>query len=294
MVQVIRRGRLLSKNGTFNVQRRGFSGVPLGDLYHTLLSLSTPRFLAIVIILYVTVNLMFACAYLACGPGALGGVDGVTLHEHFLSAFFFSVQTLATIGYGRITPVSLGANLLVSAEALTGLMGLAIATGLLFARFSRPTARVSFSHNAIIANHDGIPSLFFRMANERFNQIVEAEVSVSVSRLETTAEGEVFRDFYDLKVERAHTQIFALTWTIVHPITPDSPLYGATRESLLASSSEIVVSVVGIDETFSQAIHARSSYTPDEILWNRNFKDMLGRTEDGAITIDLAALHDVV
>lgn len=239
-------------------------------------------------------NVLFALAFLLCGPGALAGADLSSESHRFFDAFFFSVQTLATIGYGRITPMGLPANFLVTFEALLGLTGLALVTGLLFARFSRPTARVTFSRMAVVNTHDEIPSLIFRIANERLNQIVEAQVTVVLSRNEVTAEGEKYRTFCDLKLERRRSPVFALTWTIVHPMDEESPLYGVSPEELLESEAELIVSLTGIDDTFSQTIHTRFSYTPQEILWDHGFADILNRTDEGLLMVDFDRLHDVV
>jgi len=284
--------RLLNRDGTFNIQRPRLGGFHWTDLYHPLLSMTWPRFLCILLSSYFTLNVLFALAYYSLGLESLDGHNAVTKWDGFLTCFFFSVQTFATIGYGRIAPASLAANSLVVVEAFVGLLMMALYTGLLFARFSRPTAKVIFSNVAIIASHEGVPSFIFRMANTRFNQIVEAQVSVVLLQSEVTAEGETYRTFYDLKLERNRSPIFALTWTVVHPIDNDSPLYGKTREALLDLDAEILVSLTGIDDTFSQTIHTRFSYTPAEIVFNKTFKDMLSRPA-GVLSIDLKSIHEV-
>jgi inward rectifier potassium channel len=236
-------------------------------------------------------NVIFACIYYLCGPGTLDGASRLGEMPRFLDSFFFSVQTFATIGYGRITPIGIAANLLVTLEALCGLLWLALATGLLFARFSKPTARVIFSNSAIITNHDGVPSFIFRIANARLNQIVEAQISVALTRNEFTSEGEKYRNFYDLKLERSRSPVFAMTWTIVHPITLESPIFQMDRKALEDAECEIMVSVSGIDDTFSQTIHARFSYVPSQLVWDRHFEDMLTRTGQGKVRVDLSKIH---
>jgi inward rectifier potassium channel len=268
-----------------------------GDLYHTLLSVGWGRFFGLLFALYLAVNSVFAWAYLLCGENALEGIpklEAAGAFARFASAFFFSVQTFATIGYGRITPVGYAANVIVVIEALAGLLSVALATGLLFARFSRPTARVIFSEQAIIQNHDGRPSLLFRMGNERLNQIVEAKVTVTLVRNETTAEGTSYRTFHDMKLERANSPMFALSWLVVHPLDQESPLYGLTADDLIKMEAEILVSLTGIDDIFSQTINARYSYMPQEIVWNADFVDMLTRAPSGPILIDLSRIHDIV
>jgi inward rectifier potassium channel len=280
----------MNPDGTFNV-RRQCRRRRLADAYHTLLSTTWRRFVAILVAAYLLVNVLFATAYVACGPGALDGAarEGP---EHVLDAFFFSVQTLSTVGYGKITPVGLAANLVVTAESVAGLLVVALSTGLMFARFSRPTARVLFSNRALISMHDGVRSFLFRMANERQNQIVEANIHVALAHWEETAEGERYRTFVDLPLERARSPFFTLSWTVVHPIDERSPLAGFDLERLREAEAEIFVSLHGIDDTLAQAVHAQYSYTGEEIVWDGVFEDMLGR-EDGLVVMDLTKIHEV-
>jgi inward rectifier potassium channel len=271
------------------IVRTGTPRRVLGDLYHALLNAHWSVLLAIFVVYYLVANTLFALAYLA------GGDDLANAHPgSFEDAFFFSVQTLATIGYGAFAPKTRYANVLVAIEALVGVLGFAIAAGLFFAKFSRPTARVVFSRVAVITPRDGVPSLMLRMANERANQVVEAQVQVSLIRSERTAEGEQVRRFYDLELVRTRTPIFLLSWTVVHPITATSPLYGTTAESLAEGDYEVVVSVAGVDETFSQTIRARYSYLPEEIVWGARFVDIMSTMPDGRRRIDYARFHDVV
>ena len=248
--------RLLNRDGTFNVLSKDKSRA-IKDVYHRALSVSWSRFLLDTVLLYLAANLIFAFLYYLCGPEGLSGTTGDTPWHRFSDEFFFSVQTFSTIGYGKIVPASFAANVVVTLESLAGLLGFALATGILFSRFSRPTARVIFSDVAVINSHEGVPSFIFRIANERLNQVVDAEISVVLSIAEKTKEGESYRTFYDLNLERKKSPIFILTWTVVHPITPDSPLYGRSKEDLIDAQAEIVVSFLGLDETFAQTIHAR-------------------------------------
>lgn len=271
------------------IVRTGTPRRVLGDLYHALLNAHWSVLLAIFVVYYLVANTLFALAYLA------GGDDLANAHPgSFEDAFFFSVQTLATIGYGAFAPKTRYANVLVAIEALVGVLSFAIAAGLFFAKFSRPTARVLFSRVAVITPRDGVPSLMVRMANERANQVVEAQVQVSLIRSERTAEGEQVRRFYDLALIRTSTPIFLLSWTVVHPITATSPLYGITPESLAEGEGEVVVSVAGVDETFSQTIRARYSYLPEEIVWGARFVDIMSTLPDGRRRIDYERFHDVV
>jgi inward rectifier potassium channel len=278
------RARPVSNSHGRNVgQLRAF-----GDLYHYLLTSSWAALLGFVLIAYVGANLIFASIYFF-GGGVAGARPG-----SFVDMFFFSVQTMATIGYGKMTPDSLLSNVLVSLEALCGLVGLAMMTGLMFAKFSLPSTRVRFSRCAVVSRRDGLPSLMFRMANLRANRIVEAEIHVVFARLERTPEGEELRRFYDLAMTRNRSALFALSWTAVHPIVEGSPFAGQTRESLRAQDAEIVVSLIGLDETFSQTVHARKSYRAGDILWGQRLADIMTRGGDGSVKIDYSRFDETV
>ncbi len=259
------------------------------DLYHWLLALRWRPFLMLISLFYFSINCLFALAYMTTGNGIANAQPG-----SFKDAFFFSIQTLSTVGYGSMYPESLYAQILVTIEIWTGLLLLTILTGLMFARFSRPTAKVIFSNVAVICPYNGLPTLMFRAANRRDNRILEAQVQVSFIRNEISAEGHQLRRFYDLKLLRSQTPIFGLSWLLMHPIDENSPLYGETMESLAQKEGEIWVTLTGIDETFSQTIHARYAYTLAEILPNQRFVDIFSHTPQGETYIDLTHFHDVV
>ena len=260
------------------------------DLYHDLLVSSWPRLFAFLALFYVAANAFFAVAYLAV-PGSIENARPGS----FVDAFFFSVQTMATIGYGKLVPGTLWANALVTLEALFGLLGIAMVTGLMFAKFSRPTARVLFSRRAVVAPFDGTPSLMFRMANARSNNnIVEAQVHVVLARNEMTSEGQAMRRFHDLDLSRRQSALFTLSWTAIHPISERSPLRDATPASLVAADAEIIVSLLGFDEHFSQTVHARHFYAAEDIVWNARLADILPSLRRGGRRIDLTRFHDVV
>jgi|SRR4028118_10525 inward rectifier potassium channel len=275
-------------NRRFDVVRKGIPHSKWRDPYHLLLTLNWSWFIGLTAASYIVANALFALLYLAGGDCIQNARPG-----YFSDAFFFSVQTMASIGYGAMYPKTDYANVLVTIEALVGLMGLAMGTGLMFARFSRPTARVLFSGVAIIAPLNGVPTLMFRAANERRNQILEAQMGVSLLRNEVTAEGESMRRFYDLKLLRSQTRNFSLTWTVMHQIDESSPLYGETPESLAETETDIVITLTGLDETVSQTVHARHYYMTEEILWNMRFVDILSRKSDGRRMIDYTRFHDV-
>jgi inward rectifier potassium channel len=269
---------------------RAIRGAPtraLDDLYHYLVTVSWPALIGIIASAFIIANLVFAVGYYFDG-----GVENARYHS-FADMFFFSVQTMATIGYGKMVPATLFSNVLVSIEALTGLLALALMTGLVFAKFSRPTARVRFSRYVVIGPRDGTTSLMIRMANMRANRIVEANIHVVFTRWETTVEGESIRRFYDLIMTRSRSAMFALSWTAVHRIVEDSPLFGQTHDSLANSQPEIVVSITGLDETFSQTIHARHTYALDEIIWGARFADVLMLDPDGSRSVDYTRFDDV-
>jgi inward rectifier potassium channel len=266
----------------------GLRNTPLRDVYHSLLTTTWLQFFGIVLAAYLGANLIFATGYLAIGDGIEEARPG-----SFADAFFFSVQTMATIGYGKMAPRGLAANLLVTVEALIGLLGLALVTGLVFAKFSRPTARVIFSRDVVITRFDGVPSLLVRMANERGNQIAEAQAHLVLLRTERTPEGEEVRRVHDLRLRRSQSAFFAFTWLVVHPITPESPLFGETAESLRAKDVDLVASMTGLDETLSQSVHARHAWGTDRILWGHRFADVLVTLPDGRRAIDYRRFHDV-
>jgi len=278
--------RLLNRDGSFNVKRRGLGFWRSFSLYHTLLTISWTHFFLIFVGLYFAANALFALAYLACGPAALGGSMLGLEHHAFLRAFFFSVETLSTIGYGNITPDGIAANAVVTVEALSGLMGFALVTGLLFARFSRPTAKILFSRHAVIAPYRDMTALEFRVANARSNELIEVSAKVMLSRFEDV-DGIRTRRYYPLALERDNVVFLPLTWTVVHPIDEASPLQGETAESLRNSQAEFLVLLKAFDEIFSTIVQTRVSFTMDEVVWNARFANafMLSAAEgfaDGA------------
>jgi len=258
------------------------------DAYHLLLTIHWVRLIGLICLVYLAMNAGFALLYLAGGDCLKNAVP-----NSFLDAFFFSVQTMATIGYGSIYPNTIYANVIVVIEALVGLTMVALATGLMFARFARPTARILFSQVAVITKHNGLPTLMFRAANERQNTILEAKLWAVLLRDEISDEGSIMRRFHDLKLTRGHTPIFSLTWMAMHIIDKTSPLYGFTTETLQEVDAEIIVTLTGIDETFAQAINARHSFISDEISWNMKFVDILTRLPDGGRSIDYRLFHQI-
>jgi inward rectifier potassium channel len=289
------RQRLLNRDGSFNVVRSGLGTLETLAPYHAMLAISWRGFLSVVALFYVVLNLVFACAFYICGPDALAGPGGDMLGGRFSRAFFFSVQTFATIGYGQIGPNGLASNLIVTVEALIGLMYQALATGLLFARFARPTASIVFSDNAVIAPYAGGRALMFRIANRRRNQIIQLGAQVLFSRLVDDDSGNAVRRYEVLALERNSVAFFPLSWTVVHPIDNASPLARLDAADLERQQAEILVLLSGIDETFEQTVHSRSSYRAEEIVWNARFRSMFV-TADGSkrhIAVDIQRLHEI-
>lgn len=257
------------------------------DPYHLFLTVPWSFFAGIVATLYFAINAGFAFLYLL-DPVAIAGVKTPT----FFDAFFFSVQTFASIGYGVLNPQSFYANVVVTIEALSSLFGIALVTGLIFARFTKSSAKILFSKVAVVHTHNGIPTLSFRAANERRNNILSAQLRVFLMRDEISLEGEFMRRFYELKLERNYSPSFTIGWTVMHQIDPESPLFGCTQESLMQVHAQIVVSLSGIDETIANAIHARYTYSAQSILFNHRLVDTLRTTVDGHGYIDYARFHD--
>lgn len=283
------RVRLVNRDGTFNVRRNDLSPIHPYNAYHTLLSLPIPRLLALMGAGYVVTNVFFAALYWLAGPDALAGAATEPLLR-FEDCLFFSVQTLATIGYGRLVPNTRGANMLVAAEALVGLLGFAILSALLFARFTRPTAKITFSRNALIAPYRDGWALMFRLANLRNHDLTDVHAVVSFARW-IDAGGVRQRRFDQLALERESIMFMPLHWVIVHPIREDSPLRGFSAQSLVAADPEIICLISAADETFAQTVHSKTSYDKSDIVWGARFRDMYLADID-RVSIDLARLSD--
>jgi inward rectifier potassium channel len=258
-----------------------------GDFYVRWMSATWGRFLLLFVLSFLVINLIFAAIY--CAVGGIENADP----DSFSDAFFFSVQTLSTVGYGHWAPIGMAANITVAIEVMVGILFAAVATGLIFSKFSRPTARVIFSNVAVVNPYNGTPHLMFRLANQRNNRIVDARIHVALLRKETSSEGQTMRRFYDMEVVRRQMPILQLSWTVMHPIGKESPLYGIDKDKLKEWDGEIVVSLSGLDESFAQTVHARHSYLPDDIIPDAVFIDVVTRhEEDNGVEVDLARFHD--
>ncbi len=283
--------RLLNRDGTFNVKRRGLSFFRGLHLYHVLISISTFRFIGIVFLAYFLINCLFAGIYLLIGVEQLNGLKGLGYIDHFWEAFFFSAQTFTTVGYGSIHPSGFAANMVASIESMLGWLAFALATGLVYGRFSRPKAKLLFSDNAIIAPYKDMLAFQFRIANLRKSQLIEVEVQVVMTRVETTSGGGKIRKFYELALERNKVNFLSLSWTIVHPITDTSPMKGWTPQDTHQSDTEYLVLIKGYDDIFNQTIYTRSSYRYNEIIWGAKFENMYDSQEEGITTLHLESIN---
>jgi inward rectifier potassium channel len=284
--------RFLNRDGTFNVQRTGIRQLSTRNLYHFLLTMSWAQFLGLVLLLYFLSNVGFGLFYTLLGAESIVDTSAIPIENIFLRGFFFSVQTFATIGYGTIHPVGIVPNLLVTIESYYSLLANALITGLVFARFSRPTAKIIFSETAVIAPYRKNSGFMFRLVNSRKNQLIEVKAQVLLSRFieknETTT-----RTFDLLKLERESVSFLPLAWTIVHPIDEQSPMFGLTEDDFEKSDVEILVILSAMDETFAQMVHTRSSYKLKEIKFGYKFANLYNEIEAGEpISIDIRKLSE--
>jgi inward rectifier potassium channel len=277
--------RAINKDGSFNVHRRGVTWRDINPYLH-LINMSWPAFLTTVFFAYVAVNTLFALGYFLIGTQQIQGSDAPTAFGRFMNFFFFSAQTLSTVGYGTLAPRGMAASSLAAVEAMLGLMGFALATGLLFGRVSRPSARIGFSSNAVVAPYQDGTSLQFRIVNQRLNSLMELQARVMLMVVESV-EGELRRNFKILNLERESVIFFPLTWTVVHPIDQESPLYGKTAADMEKLQAELMILVKGFDDTFSQTVHARYSYRYNEFKWGARFAPAFEVDSEGDIVLDV-------
>ena len=285
------RHRLLQPDGTFTTRRVGLGFVESFGLYHHLLTTRWPYFLGWVLIAYIAVNALFALGYLALGRGALVGATTSGPAGRWADAFFFSIQTFSTIGYGSIVPGTLAANVLDAFESVVGLIGAAILAGLVFARVSRPRAGIRFSDQAVIAPYRGGTALMFRLANARQTELIQVNAAVNLSILKKDG---VTRQFAQLRLERSGVEFMPTTWTVVHPIDLDSPLFGLDEQEIRGRAPEVFVLLTATEEVFSETVHTRRSYAGDEIVWGARFVPILQQDRTGRPPeVDIGRLSDV-
>jgi inward rectifier potassium channel len=277
--------RAINKDGSFNVERRGASWHDIHPYLH-LINASWPVFLGIVFIAYLVVNTIFAVLYFFFAPGQIQGITELSPWIRFLEDFFFSAHTLTTVGYGNFAPAGMTANAIAAFEAMTGLMGFALATGLLFGRVSKPSAKIGYSTNALIAPYQDQTSLQFRIVNRRSNVLIELQASVLLMTVEGPP-GQLVRKYQVLPLERERVYFFPLTWTVVHPIDESSPLWRKTPAELEKLQAEVLILIKAFDETFSQTVNSRYSYRYDEIIWDARFQPAFQIDGDGRMVLDV-------
>lgn len=278
--------RLLNKDGSFNVRKTGMPWYKRLSVYHSLISMSWWRFFGVIFLFYVLVNLLFASLYTLIGIEQINGMEGAASQSRFLNAFFFSTQTFTTVGYGYLNPGGVAANITASIEAMVGLLSFALATGLLYGRFSRPQARILFSHHAVVAPYREMSGLMVRIANVRDSQVTDVRSQMLFSAVITEENGPV-RRFFNLDLEIDKINMLATSWTVVHPISEESPLAGLNASDLEQMDAELIVLVNGFDETYNQAVNARSSYKWNEMVFGVKFQPMMHRQEGGATRVEL-------
>lgn len=282
--------RLINKDGSFNVDRVEISRWSSISLYHALVSMSWKKFNSIVFIYFIIINLFFAALYYFTGIEGLKGVEATTELDKFLEAFYFSTQTFSTVGFGRISPVGNLTSSIAAVESLVGLLGFALATGLLYGRFSRPVARLIFSKNAIIAPFKEGKAFQFRLANKmRNSQISDMNCRVTLAKLENE-NGQIIRRFRVLELEVKNIIFFPMTWTVNHPIDENSPLYGMTEKDMKDADLEFMISLNGYDDTFSQNVTTRYSYTHEELIYGAKWISVFSTNENGQTSQDLNKL----
>ncbi len=279
--------RIINKNGTFNVLRIGEKK----SVFHNMITTTWPRFVMMVFLMYCLINFIFASIYLLVDFDGIGMTADYEVTNRFLVAYFFSAQTLTTVGYGSLYPLSTEVSIVAASEALIGLMSFAIFTGLMYGRFSKPIHGIRFSKNILYTPHKQGYALMFRVANERDHSLTELEARVLVNII-VNDNGKESRKYQPLQVENSRISYFPLNWTIVHYIDESSPLHGLTREDLLSSQMEILAMIKGHNETAGQSFQAKSSYTMDEMVWKGKFKIPYHHRQDGVTVFELEKIDE--
>jgi inward rectifier potassium channel len=285
-------GRFVNKDGRPNIEKRGLSFFERISWFHTMLQMSNLKFLSTILLFFISINFLFALVYYFIGVDHLGGLNASTSWEKFGEAYFFSAQTFTTVGYGRINPTGLFASAVASFEALLGLLTFAIATGLFYARFSKPRAFLQFSENAVLAPFKDGLAIMLRIAPYKNNNLTDAEAKLTAG-ITLEENGKMVNRFFPLELEYNQVNALTLSWTIVHPINEESPFYTFTKEDFENSKGEILVFVKAFDDMFSNTVVARSSYTLKEIVLGAKFVPMYHRSEeDDSTVLDMAKLNE--
>ncbi len=280
--------RLVNLDGTFNVSRKGVFNHGAFSPYHAILKASWPVFYLYIIAYLLGVVFLFTLLYLACGVYAFSGLEHLSLMQRFTQLLFFSTQVLAA-GASPIYPVSVSAEIAQGVESVVGLLGFALAAGLVFARFSNPRPKIVFSNRAVIAPYKEITAFMLRIINGRSNELIYVSASLVLSLLDKNG----IRRFHKLRLERDQVESFAINWTIVHPIDEESPLFGLSESDLLRAKPEIVVTITATDEDLSKQVYVRRSYVTSEIAFGRKFAFILERDSKGNVVVDPNRIHEI-
>jgi inward rectifier potassium channel len=286
---VVKSQPVINKDGSINVKRTGLPFFSTANNYHSLITMSWRKFWAIVFTGYLIANLLFATIYFFLGRDVLDGRSGDTNFDRFMDAFFFSAQTISTVGYGHISPRGMVANSVAALESMVGLLAFALATGLLYGRFSRPSAKILYSDKVLIAPYRDGFGLMFRLANLRRNILIDLEMEV-VFGYNDEVNGKVIRKFFQLDLERKYVSILTLNWTVVHPLDENSPLKDMTQEELETRQASLSVILKTFDDTFSQTVHSRTSYIYSDVVWGAKFVPVFHRDEDGQAILDMSKI----
>lgn len=278
--------RALNKDGSFNVHKKNVPFFERINFFHTLITMSWLRFNTFILLSYLGVNLVFASIYTLIGVEHLTGVEANSTTEAFTEAFFFSAQTVTTLGYGRVAPVGFAANMVAAIESMLGLLAFALGTGMFYGRFSRPTTKLKYSEHAVIAPYQNINGFMFRIVNPQSNQLLEVEVNISLSM---RRKGTQLRNFFALKLERSKVNFLPYTWTVVHPIADTSPLFNLNEQQVRDNDAEFIVVIKAFDESSSQVVYSRSSYKATELKWGEKFVPIIQPEKDGMV-IDVSEL----
>jgi len=282
--------RLVNPDGSFNVRKRGNRKLSISDVYHILISLGWWKFFAILTAAFILINFLFASVYYLIGPEYLSGIIGNSSIDKFWESFFFSSQTLTTLGYGRVSPVGFWSSAVAAIESAIGLLGFALSTSLLWGRFSRPTSKILFSEKALIAPYRGGRGLMVRLVNSGRSRLIETEADVTMARTEKI-DGKEQRRFYRLKLEITRVSVLPMSWTLVHPIDEESPLAGHSQNEIDLEETEVLIVLKAFDETYSQTVYSRTSYKSEQIVCGAKFLPMIEEDPDGVV-LDLDKLNN--